>query len=70
MWTVLWFAVLAVLLAAETVVLIRKNKKSPAPKRRRGYPLNSADERARKREAHYMSNFWSYDGGEQEEFDE
>jgi len=31
--------------------------------------MSIREERDRQREAHYMRNFWNYDGSEQEEFE-
>lgn len=42
---------------------------APSPAERRTRKARTPD-REREREAHYMRNFWEYDGGVQEEFEE
>lgn len=39
-------------------------------RRQRQVKAREAARHESQREAHYMRNFWSYDGSEQEEFDE
>ena len=52
-------------ISSSVVPAVRNKSKKPL--------LNAytdADERNRQREAYYMANFWSYDGSEQEEWQE
>jgi len=44
---------------------IRQKHKAARARRLRGEKVRES-----RREAHYMRNFWSYDGSEQEEFEE
>lgn len=55
----------AVFATAAALVLRKRHGRAP----RTPMPPKTADP-AREREAFYMQNFWSYDGSEQEEFDE
>ena len=56
--------------AAMTVVLLccyrHRRRKATV---RHSKQMNAREERERQREAHYMRNFWNYDGSEQEEFE-
>ena len=60
---------LAVMLAAVCAVAVigwRMTEEGPASSAKRS--LDDAAERQRAREAHYMHNFWSYDGTQQEDW--
>ena len=65
----------AALLAAAIVTMLmlcipwrRKGTKEPTSEAVE--QQETADMQAQEREAHYMRNFWSYDGSEQKEWDE
>lgn len=60
-------AVMAVLSAGYAVMKHRHRRKQAAARKRRAH---REKERESRKEAHYMRNFWNYDGSCQEEFEE
>lgn len=60
-------AATAAILAGYTALRCRHRRKQAAARRRR---VCRQKERESRREAHYMRNFWNYDGSCQEEFEE